>query len=318
MNWNTVKRRAAIMAQIRGFFHERGYMEVETPLLSPDLIPESSIEIFKTELINPFRGNKDLYLIPSPEIWMKKLLSQGSGDLFQICKSFRNSEQTGRQHNSEFTMLEWYKTDFNYMDNIEETEKLFDFLTDENSPESIKPPFVRMSMDEAFDNYAGFSLESNYTRDKLFEQCNRLDLNPDKNDNWETLFNRIFIDRVEPFLPQDKPLALYNYPSRIKTLAREIEGTIWSERWELYAGGMELANCFSEETDGSKIREFYTEEKALKDALSPVSHNVDDNFHEYFGKTFPRCSGVAMGVDRLIMLLTGEKSIGGVILFPLL
>jgi len=318
MNWNTVKQRAAIMAQIRLFFHERGYLEVETPLLSPDLIPESSIEIFKTELINPYRGNRDLYLIPSPEIWMKKLLSRGSGDLFQICKSFRNSEQSGRQHNSEFTMLEWYKKGFGYLDNIEETEKLFSVLTDENSPEFIKPPFTRMSMEEAFVNYAGFSLESNYNRDKLFDQCQRLELNPDDNDSWETLFNRIFIDRVEPFLPQDKPLVLYNYPSRIKTLARDIEGTVWSERWELYGGGMELANCFSEETDQKKIREYYAEEKALKDALSPVSHKVDDSFHEYFGESFPRCSGVAMGVDRLIMLLTGERSIGGVILFPLL
>ncbi|MBN2658335.1 MAG: EF-P lysine aminoacylase GenX [Spirochaetales bacterium] len=318
MNWELVKKRSDIIRKIRDFFNEKGYLEVDTPLLSPDLIPESSIEIFKTELVNPYRGNRDLYLIPSPEIWMKKLLSQGSGDIFQICKSFRNSEQTGRQHNSEFTMLEWYKTGFNYMDNISETEDLFRFLTDENSPEYIRPPFTRMTMEEAFVNYAGFSLEANFEREQLFSQCLRLDLKPDREDSWEVLFNRIFIDRVEPSLPQEKPLVLYNYPSRIKTLARDIEGTVWSERWELYGGGMELANCFTEETDQRKIREFYAEEKALKDSFSPVSHHVDENFYRFFGVGFPATSGVAMGLDRLIMLLTGESTIGGVILFPLL
>ncbi|MBB6478380.1 EF-P lysine aminoacylase EpmA [Spirochaeta isovalerica] len=316
MNWELIKKRSEIIMQIRSFFINKGYLEVDTPLLSPDLIPESSIEIYKTEMINPFKGNKDLYLIPSPEIWMKKLLSMGSGDIFQICKSFRNSEQSGRQHNSEFTMLEWYKTGFGYLDNIQETEELFHFLTDENSPGNIKPPFARMSMEEAFIRYAGFSLEAHYEREQLYSQCLKLDLGPEEDESWEVLFNRIFIDRVEPNLPQEKPLVLYNYPSRIKTLAKEIDGTLWSERWELYAGGMELANCFSEENDRKKIRDYYAEEKALKDALSPVSHKVDENFHEFFGKGFPRCSGVAMGVDRLIMLLTGERSIGGVILFP--
>ncbi len=317
MNWDIVKKRSQITGRVRGFFLENSYLEVETPLLSPDLIPESSIEIFKTEMINPYRGNKDLYLIPSPEIWMKKLLSQGSGDIFQICKSFRNSEQSGKQHNSEFTMLEWYKTNFSYLDNIAETEKLFYSLVTDNTPDHLKPPFVRMSMEEAFVSFAGFSLERNYSADKMRMKCKELQIEVSQDDSWEVLFNRIFLQIVEPALPQEKPLVLYNYPSRIKTLAKDLPETIWSERWELYAGGMELANCFTEEKNPEKVLDYYKEEKELKDAFSPVKHPVDEKYCEYFGDNFPDCSGVAMGMDRLIMLLTGESSIEGVILFPL-
>lgn len=318
MNWNLVRQRAEILSRIRNFFVDKGYLEVDTPLLSPDLIPESSIEIFKTKMINPYGKNKDLYLIPSPEIWMKKLLSQGSGDIFQICKSFRNSEQTGRHHNSEFTMLEWYKTGFSYMDNINETEELFCFAGKENLPKHLQPPFERMSMDEAFSNYAGFSLEDNYTWDQLYEKCELLNLTPSEDDSWEVLFNRIFLDIVEPNLPQDRPLVLYNYPSEIKTLAEDLKGTKWSQRWELYAGGMEVANCYTEERNTTKIQSFFRKEKTLKDEFSPNCHTIDESYYKYFGESFPSCSGVAMGIDRLIMLLTGENSIGGVILFPLL
>jgi elongation factor P--(R)-beta-lysine ligase len=317
MNWKIVKERSIITEQIRTFFKEKDYLEVDTPLLSTDLIPESSIEIFKTEMINPYRDNCDLYLLPSPEICMKKLISEGSGDIFQICKSFRNSEQSGSFHNSEFTMLEWYKTGYSYLDNIVETEELFKTLITEKTPQSLRPPFVRMSMEEAFLNFAGFSLEKNYKEDQLRDKCIQLQIEPDIDDSWEVLFNRIFLQIVEPSLPQEKPLVLYNYPARIKTLAKDLKGTIWSERWELYAGGMELANCFTEETDREKIREYYEEEKKLKDEISPVSHPVDHQYYKYFGPDFPDCSGVAMGMDRLIMLLTGESSIEGVILFPL-
>lgn len=316
MNHEIIKKRSQITENVRRFFKDRNYLEVDTPLLSPDLIPESSIEIFKTELINPYRGNRDLFLIPSPEIWMKKLLSQGSGDIFQICKSFRNSEQSGIHHNSEFTMLEWYKTGYSYMDNINETEDLFHTLTTEHTPENLKPPFRKMTMEEAFLNYTGYSLEKNYDESQLEELCRRLHIETEQGDNWEVLFNRIFLQLVEPSLPQDKPLVLYNYPSRIKTLAKDLPGTIWSERWELYGGGMELANCFSEEKNPSKIKEYYKEEKAHKDEISPVSHPVNDQYYEYFGPHFPDCSGVALGMDRLIMLFTGETSIQEVILFP--
>lgn len=317
MKWEILKQRSIITDKVRSFFKDKNYMEVDTPLLSPDLIPESSIEIFKTEMINPYRADKDLFLIPSPELWMKKLISQGSGDIFQICKSFRNSEQSGKLHNSEFTMLEWYKTGYSYMDNIEETERLFSSLLSDKTPEFLKPPFGRMSMEEAFLNYAGFSLEQNYEKDQLREKCRSLKIDTDSDDTWEVLFNRIFLQIVEPYLPGEKPLVLYNYPSRIKTLAKNLKNTIWSERWELYAGGMELANCFTEETNCDKIREYYIEEKALKDDISPVSHPVDHQYYKYFGSDFPDCSGVAMGMDRLIMLLTGKSSIEEVILFPL-
>jgi lysyl-tRNA synthetase class 2 len=317
MNWVNIKKRSQIIEKVRSFFNDREYLEVETPLLSPDLIPESSIEIFKTTMINPYKGKKNLFLVPSPEIWMKKLLSMGSGDIFQISKCFRNSEQSGKQHNSEFTMLEWYKTDYTYMDNIVETEQLFDYLLRDSSSEDLKPPFIRMSMEEAFVKYAGFSLENNYSEKLLRQAVHSLGIDTEKDDSWEVLFNRVFLQLVEPSLPQNKPLVLYNYPSKIKTLAKDLKGTVWSERWELYVRGMELANCFTEEKNPLKIQEYYIEESKLKNEISPVPHPVDPNYFEYFGPEFPDCSGVAIGLDRLIMVLTGESSIQGVIIFPL-
>lgn len=317
MDWEILKKRSNILEKIRFFFNKQKYLEVDTPILSPDLIPESSIEIFKTKMIHPYKGNTDLFLIPSPEIWMKKLLSEGSGDIYQICKSFRNSEQSGKQHNSEFTMLEWYKTDYSYMDNIGETERLFTHLLDPSSPADLRPPFIRMSVEEAFKKYAGFSLEKNYSEISLRKALHSVNIETDEDDSWEVLFNRVFLQLVEPFLPREKPLVLYNYPSRVKTLARDLPGTVWSERWELYVRGIELANCFTEEKDPKKIQDYYREESELKEKISSVNHPVDDQYFEYFGPDFPDCSGVAMGVDRLIMLLTDESSIEGVILFPL-
>lgn len=317
MNWEVIRKRSEINNKLRTFFKEKNYLEVETPLLSPDLIPESSIEIFKTEMNNPYKGKANLYLIPSPEVWMKKLLSQGSGDIFQICRSFRNSEQSGKHHNPEFTMLEWYKTGCSYMENISETEKLFGYLTDANSPADLRPPFKRMSMEEAFQKYAGFSLENNYSLKKLRKALKAVNLDFDENDSWEVLFNRAFLQLVEPSLPKEQPLVLYNYPAKIKTLAKDLAQTIWSERWELYVRGMELANCYTEEKNPGKIKKYYEEEQELKNSISTQPHTVDESYHEYFGPDFPDCSGVAMGVDRLIMLLTGEDSIEGVILFHL-
>ncbi|MDA3812613.1 MAG: elongation factor P--(R)-beta-lysine ligase, partial [Spirochaetaceae bacterium] len=201
-------------------------------------------------------------------------------------------------------------TGYSYKDNIRDTEELFKYLITEKTPDFLTPPFNRISMEEAFIKYAGFSLESNYDEVTLRKELEKLSIHTEENDNWEVLFNRVFLQMVEPALPQNKPLVLYNYPSRIKTMAKDLPGTVWSERWELYAGGMEIANCFSEEKDPEKIREYYIEEDDL-------THPVNQKYYEIFGNKFPDCSGVAMGMDRLIMLLTGEMSIEGVILFPL-
>lgn len=304
---------------MRDFFLTRQYLEVETPLLSPNLIPESSLEIFKTNRISPDTSSHELYLIPSPEIWMKQLLSQELGSHFQICKCFRNSEQSGRIHSNEFSMLEWYGVDLTFQDNIDLTQDLFRFIAPLAKKEErhfFLNEFLILSMDQAFEEYAGFSLTENSTHQALCQQLDRLKLHYKESDNLETLFNRIFLTLVEPELPEDRTVILTDYPSFIPTLAQTHEDSPTSERWEMYMKGIELANCYSEEKDQKKVSSYFSQEVKEKKKQAHFAHAVDHQYADLFHDTFPIVSGVAMGMDRLLMALSGAKSIEEVLLFP--
>ncbi|MCK5153512.1 MAG: elongation factor P--(R)-beta-lysine ligase [Spirochaetales bacterium] len=316
MNIQNLRKRSALIGQIRSFFHTKEYLEVETPILSPELIPESTIEIFETTFSSEFHGERQFYLIPSPEIFMKKLIAKGFGNIFQITKSFRNSEQIGKDHNPEFTILEWYTMDANYLDSIETTENLFLSLINEDTPTWFKPPFFKKSIKEIFIEYVSIDLLKCQTKALIKSKAQNLGLQIDKTDTWEDIFNRIFLNFIEPELPKDKPIVLYNYPKQIVCLAKEIKGTPWRERWELYVNGIELANCYSEETDSNKVKNTLETEYIKKASTARVIPDIDSEYNLIFNKDFPECSGVALGIDRLIMLLTGASAIDGVILFP--
>ncbi len=316
MDIKIIAERSHILSQIRSFFQTKGYLEVETPILAPELIPESTIEVFETTFSSEFHGDYQLYLTPSPEVFMKQLIANGSGNLYQITKSFRNSEQIGKDHNPEFTMLEWYTMEADYMDSIRTTEDLFLSLINENTPSWFKPPFIRKSIEEVFKEYISVDLLKCQTRAFIKAEAENLSLNIEKTDTWEDIFNRIFLNFIEPELPKDKPIVLYNYPKQILCLAKELKGTPWRERWELYVNGMELANCYSEETESSKVKNIFETEYIKKASSSKVIPDIDSNYNLIFNKDFPDCSGVALGIDRLVMLLTGATSIEGVILFP--
>ncbi|MCX7787807.1 MAG: hypothetical protein N2442_08925 [Spirochaetes bacterium] len=310
----------------REFFSQKGYLEVDTPILSPALIPESAIEVFETFFLHPDRKPLPLYLIPSPEVWMKRLLAQGWPSLFQITKSFRNAESIGRIHSPEFTLLEYYTRGANYIASIDITEQYFQFLLDQIPPDFLasdlrvlQPPFQRMQVEEAFQRFAGFSLVP-LDREGLLEKAKSLGLTLSEEASWEEAFNQVFVHLVEPNLPQDRPLVLLDYPAEVPCLAKRIPGTPWRERWELYIGGMELANCFTEETDPHEIEAYFAMEGEKK-RFSRVPHTLDISFRDMYKipsmKTIPLCSGVALGVDRLLMCLSGKSSIEGVILFPI-
>lgn len=311
-----MRRRAGLVQDIRRFFAERQYLEVDTPLLSPALIPESLITPFSTRFASPHHGSRTLFLVPSPEIWMKRLLAEGSGSIFQISHCFRNSEQIGHLHNPEFTMLEWYTVDADYHDSADHTEELLDFLTSAETPRTMRPPCRRMSMAEAFDGIAGIDLAACNDIEELRRQADRSGVSFQGERSWEELFNALFLQLVEPELPRDRPLVLSDYPSRIATLAKQIPDTPWSERWELYIDGVEVANCFTEEDDPERVSDFYSHQEASLGEPEAASRS-DRAFREVFKKGFPHCSGVALGVDRLLMLMSGRRELGGVIFFPL-
>ncbi|MCL2243899.1 MAG: LysR family transcriptional regulator [Treponema sp.] len=316
MDIDMLQRRAAIIRNVRSFFDSRNYLELDTPLLSADLIPESCLEVFKTERLYPHgckKESKPLYLVPSPEIWMKKIIAQHRVNVYQICKCFRNGESSGRLHNSEFTMLEYYTMDAGYLDSLSLTEELFSCLLKNND----LLPFERITVAQAFEKHAGFDLFRVAGNAKAMEkEARRLGLDPIPDLTIAQLYDLIFIHAVEPHLKHEKPVALLDYPAFVPCLAELSPNGRTVERWELYHGGIELANCFSEETDPQKVKDFFISEEAAKAGNAIVPHKVDRDYWKIF-ESFPRCSGVAMGLDRLIMALTGKADIDGVLPFVL-
>ena len=340
MDREMMEARAAVVRRIRAFFDRREYLEVETPLLAPALIPETCLEVFKTELLSSSErsAGRELYLVPSPEIWMKKIIARERRDIYQIGKSFRNGEPESPQHNAEFTMLEYYTMDAGYRESFALTEALFAELLDQpllarfqerTALDALRPPFTVLTMDEAFRRFAGFSLVEALAARRLFDHARALGLSPPPESSDALLFNLIFIDRVEPRLRGEGPVALFDYPAAVPTLARVKNAEAAAaartvERWELYINGLEIANCYSEETDPQAVRAYFEEEGAQKKDSARVPHKIDADYWRLFLaredaagtlRPFPRCSGVALGVDRLVMALTGRADIEAVISF---
>jgi lysyl-tRNA synthetase class 2 len=322
MDIELLESRARIFREVRRFFDSRNYLETDTPLLAPNLIPESCLEVFETAYSRPNSASKPYWLIPSPEIWMKRLIARHRKSVYQICKCFRNGESTGHLHSPEFTMLEYYTMDADYKDSLTLTEALFASLlgpaAKEQAPE-LAPPFMRITMEEAFTRWAGFNLFEAVERGTLAKEARKLGLSP-AGLTTAALYDLIFIHAVEPALPKDRVVAILDYPAFVPCLARKSEDRKTVERWELYARGIELANCFSEETDPEEVRRFFMseQEEKLKSALVP--HAVDENYWANFRDAkdgFPRCSGVALGLDRLIMALTGRSTIDSILPFPM-
>ena len=317
MDLQMLHKRADIIRQVRSFFDNKKYLELDTPLLCRDLIPESCLEVFQTERLFP-RGSKKekspLYLIPSPEIWMKKIIASFNVNVYQVCKCFRNGESEGHLHNYEFTMLEYYTMGANYTDSLALTEELFIYLSENER----YTPFERITSAEAFKKWAGFDLRQTAEEgaDSMAAQARRLGLDPMPAMTVQELYDLIFIHAVEPRLKFNKPAALVDYPAFVPCLAKKSPDGRTLERWELYYNGIELANCYSEETNPAQVKDFFIREETEKNRSAVVKHKVDHDYWKLFGKKeqhFPDFSGVALGLDRLIMALTGKSRIDMVI-----
>jgi lysyl-tRNA synthetase class 2 len=173
-----------------------------------------------------------------------------------------------------------------------------------------------MTMRKAFLTYTGIDLTAVQQPDLFRKAADNLGPGISANDDWETVFNKVFLTFIEPELPKDKPVFITHYPVQIPCLAKKIPDSPWRERWELYLNGIECANCFTEERDFNELNTFYAHEAARMDTRR-TSAQADTGFLNLFRDGgFPFCSGVALGMDRLLMLLTGRKDIRGVILFP--
>lgn len=305
---------------IRQFFEGNGYWEVETPALQIMPCADMHIHGFRTEYFGPdFNKRGDFYLHTSPEFEMKKLLVAGAEKIYQLCKVYRNGEST-KLHSPEFTMLEWYKTGADYLDIMDETQALIHALSGALDVLEVKGcnltrSFERLSVTEAFSHYAGIDLSSLLDSVTAFaEQAEKIGVRTVEIDGWEDIFHAVMAEKIEPFLGKDVPVFLYDYPASMACLSRRKEqDPRYAERFELYIAGTEIANAFTELTDAAEQRRRFSDEMAAKQERYGFSYPLDEDFLRALEYGMPECAGIALGVDRLCMLLSGAESIDDVL-----
>lgn len=307
-----LRLRAQIVAQIRAFFASRGVLEVETPQLSRAATPDPALHSFSTRYTGPgAAAGRALYLHTSPEYPMKRLLAAGSGDIFQICKVFRDGE-VGRLHNPEFTMLEWYRVGIDHHTLMRDVAALVNALW----------PGARdvemLSYREAFERFA--DIEPHTATASMLADCARGKgieighLALTDVDSWRDL---LLTHVIEPHLGRGRLSFIYDYPASQAALARVRPGNpALASRFELYIEGMELANGFHELNDASEQRRRLAEHRRRRVELGMIDVPFDEAFLTAVGK-LPDCAGVALGVDRLVMLVAGAHSLQEVLAFPI-
>lgn len=314
---HNLKIRASILAEIRAFFLERDVLEVETPILSRAALSDPHIESFSCHYVGPHAPHgRDYYLHTSPEFPMKRLLASGSGPIYQLCKVFRQGE-SGRRHNPEFTMLEWYRPGWDHTLLMQEVAGLVQFLL--RPYLELKPSEV-LSYQEAFLRYAGVDPFFSSIADlKLCAEGLNISASLDENetarDDW---LNLILSHAIEPKLGQGQLTFLCDYPPSQAALAKVKPGTpAVAERFELYLQGVELANGFHELVDAKEQRQRFNADIAMRKEMGLPQHPLDEGFLAALSSGLPSSAGVALGVDRLVMLACGADVIDDVLSFTI-
>ncbi len=289
-----LQQRAVLIKAVREFFQDRFFLEVDTPIRLPAIIPEANIVPV---------ASSDWYLQTSPEICMKRLLAAGIPKLFQICKCFRHAER-GMRHLPEFTMLEWYRAHADYRNLMDDCEELFLHVASQGQHEksieindqiiSLERPWERMTVKEAFRRFSSISLDEAMEKD-----C----------------FDEELVQYVEPCLGIDKPVFLYDYPLSMASLARPKKtNPDVAERFELFVNGIELANGFSELTEATVLRARFMSERRAINTQGRDSGPLPESFLEEL-TNMPPSAGIALGLDRLVMLFINAQSVDQVVSF---
>jgi lysyl-tRNA synthetase class 2 len=293
---------------VRRFFHDRGVLEVETPLLAAAPVTDPHIETFSCQGMVAGVA-QDLYLQTSPEYAMKRLLAAGSGPIFQICKAFRRGEQ-GSHHNPEFTMLEWYRPGFDHHQLMTEIDELLAATIGCAAAE-------RLTFAEAFRGYAGIDPHTADTRQLRARalELGHTGLDSDDPDLWLDL---LLSQQVQPRLGRGRPTFLYDYPARQAALAKvRDEQPPVAERFELYLEGTELANGYHELTDAEEQRQRFAADLARRQELGRPAVPVDFHLLAALVAGMPACAGVALGFDRLVLVAAGASHLAEVMAFPI-
>ncbi|HSN14980.1 MAG TPA: EF-P lysine aminoacylase EpmA [Anaeromyxobacteraceae bacterium] len=323
------RARARLAAEVRRAFADMAYEEVETPCLVPAPAMEPHIDPF----LAPFRpmegAPRPLWLHSSPEYAMKRLLADGWERIFQLARVFRNGEVSAT-HNPEFTMLEFYRAGADYRGIMDDLERLVERCARALLPDgagrveregkwlALVAPFDRITVAEAFSRHAGIDLaRCDGDAARLADAARAAGHDPGPGgEPFDDVFFRVFLHAIEPKLGLERPVYLLDWPASMAALARlKRDDARWAERFELYAGGLELANGYTELNDAVEQRRRLVGEQSLRARLGRPVFPLDEAFAEAVGR-MPDAGGVAVGFDRLLMLLTGARSIEDVLLFP--
>lgn len=316
--------RGRMIAAIRSWFAAADFIEVETPILqvSPGLEPH--LMAFATAIEDPDGTRRDLYLHTSPEFAMKKLLAAGEPRIFQLARVFRNGERAALHH-PEFTMLEWYRAGASYQDLITDCEGLIraaaqatgtDRLRFNGREARLDGPFERLSVAEAFTRHAGIDLGAVAQTPAFQDAARAIGVRIAEDDDWDAVFFKVFLDRIEPRLGHPAPCALVDYPIHMAALARaRPDAPHLAERFEIYVCGVELANAFGELTDPEEQARRFAADMDLKQRLYGLRYPIDADFLDALG-TMPEAAGIALGIDRLAMLCLGAARIEDVLWLP--
>lgn len=313
-----LKVRTAVESGIREFFLARDFLETRTPLL----VPCPGMEIH----IRPFELKSGAFLPTSPEFAMKRLLVGGLEKIFQICPSFR-SEPNSTTHHPEFTMLEWYRAYDTVTAIQKDTESLVEFLAVKihGKPEiefqgntiSVKTPWPRLRVRDLFRDIGIELVKADsggepISREVLRAHCQRLGIQSDQKDTWDDLYFRIWLNVIEPSLPKDRAVFVERYPrsqAALAVLDRDEDGSFWAKRFEFYIAGLELGNAFEELTDAREQRaRFVQDMKERREIYGEefLATPLDEDFLGALEEGLPPSGGIAVGVDRLVMLLADE------------
>ncbi len=306
-----LRQRANVLAQIRRFFAERNVLEVDTPAMSHATVTDIHLHTFQTEFIGPgYADGSKLYLMTSPEFHMKRLLAAGSGCIYQINKAFRN-EENGRFHNPEFTMLEWYRIGFDHHKLMDEMDALLQVVLECGQAE-------RMTYQQAFIDVLGVCpLEGTMTELKLVaEELGLSDIAQPEEDR-DTLLQLLFSIGVEGKIGQNAPAFVYDFPASQAALAKiNQQDSRVADRFEVYFKGIELANGFHELDDPQEQLKRFEQDNAKRIEMGLSPQPIDHHLIAALKSGLPECAGVALGVDRLIMLAIGCDHIDQITAFP--
>lgn len=306
-----IQQRAQMNRAIRDFFYHKGVCEVETPLLGKGNSTDPFIDPLSVSLsLQPGAAPQTFFLQTSPEFAMKRLLAHGSGSIYQLGKAFR-AEEIGRHHHPEFTMLEWYRVGFDHHALMDEVDELLHLFFDD-------APSTRITYQGLFQTYLNICpLTASLETLQTCAQAIGLSWASEAPTDRTALLQALLATHIEPHLGHDAPCFLYDFPPEQAALAR-IRGTgpeAVAERFEVYVRGVELANGYHELADATEQRARMTRDQRFRQAHQKPFIPLDEDFLGALAYGLPDCAGVALGVDRLLMLITQQHTLASVLSF---